>query len=104
MTLMPDRAYKQPSEKEYLAIDFSNRLGAGDALKLLTECKCYDEDGIDVTSSLIADPIIEKNLIKFWYKGGSDGKTYNLTIKVETDSGAKLEEDLIFKVREENHA
>ena len=103
MTLVPDRAYKQPSEEEYLAVDFSNRLGAGDALSSILECKCYDGD-MDVTSSIIGSPIIDGNSVKFWFKDGTDGKTYNFTIKIETDFGAKLEEDLKLKVQEVGHA
>lgn len=105
MTLIPDRAYKQPSEEEYLEVDFTNRLGAGDALKEIIECKCYDGD-VDVTPSIIGDPVpvIEGNSVKFWFKNGSDGKNYNFTIKIETNSGAKLEEDLKLQVREEDHA
>ena len=103
MTLIPDRAYKQPSEEEYLSVDFSKRLGVGDALKLIIECKCYDGD-IDVTSSIIKDPVIDGNSLKFWFINGSDEKTYNFTIKVETNFGAKLEEDLKLKVIEEDHA
>lgn len=102
MTLIPDRAYKQPSEEEYLAVDFSNRLGTGDALKQIIECKCYDGD-LDVTSSIIGEPTIDGNSVMFWFKDGSDGKTYNFTIKVETNLGARLEEDLKLKVQEEGH-
>ena len=103
MTLIPDRAYKQPTEEEYLAVDFTNRLATGDALSQIIECKCYDED-TDVTSSLIGSPAIVGNLVKFWFKSGTDEKTYNLTLKVETNDGAKLEEDLILKVKEGGHS
>ena len=105
MTLEPSRDYKQPSEREYIAIDFSDRLATADALASITECKCYEEDtGEDKTSEMIESPAIYDNFVKFWRKGGTDGKNYQLTLKVETTAGAKLEEDLLIVVREAEHA
>jgi hypothetical protein len=104
MTLVPDLDRKQPSEREYLAIDFSKRLGESDVVTSITECKCYDEDGTDVSLDMIESPVISGSNIKFWRKGGTSGKMYALTVKIETEQGAKLEEDLKIFVEEEGEA
>jgi len=104
MTLVPDLDRKQPSEKEYLAIDFSKRIEKGDTISSITECKCYDKDGTEVTSDMIESPCIHGYKIKFWRKGGTSGELYALTVKIETMNGAKLEEDLRIFVEEEGEA
>jgi len=100
MVLIPDRCYKQPSEKEYLQIDFSSRLGDNERISAINECKCYDEEGNDVTSDIIEDPVKDETSVKFWFKGGESGKRYNLTVKIQTTEAATLEEDLILIVEE----
>ena len=103
MVLIPDRCYKQPSEKEYLQIDFSSRLGENEVISAIQKCKCYDEDGNDVTGDLIEDPSKDNTSVRFWFKGGESGKRYDLTVKVETNTSATLEEDLILIVEEVGH-
>ena len=104
MTLVPNRFVKQPAEREYLGIEFEDRIAAGDSLSSIIECKCYDSDGVDVTSSLIESPTISGTKVKFWCKGGADGKAYDLTLKVQTVNGFKLEEDLKIEIKEVRHA
>ena len=105
MVLEPSRDEKQPSERDYLAIDFSKRLSEADTLSEITECKCFEEDtGDDKTSEMIESPVIAGNFVKFWRQAGADGKNYQLTIKVLTATGAKLEADLLIVVREGGHS
>ena len=103
MVLVPDRCYKQPNEREYLQIDFSSRLGSGETLSAIKKCKCYDSDGNDVTSEIIEDPVYDETSVKFWFKDGTSRNRYNLTVRVETSTGAILEEDLILIVEEIAH-
>ena len=65
--------------------------------------RTIDEDGNDVTSDLIEDPSKDNTSVRFWFKGGESGKRYNLTVKVETNTSATLEEDLILIVEEVGH-
>ena len=51
--LIGDTYIKQPSEKEYIAIELALRLATADTLSSITECKCYDPNGTDVTSAMI---------------------------------------------------
>lgn len=103
MTLVPNKEVKQPSEKEYLAIEFSDRLASDDSLSSIIECKCYDANGNDVTSSMINPPIILGTQVRFWCEGGEDGQVYDLTLKVQTTNGFKLEEDLKIVIEEVRH-
>ena len=105
MVLEPSKDFKQPSERDYLGIDFSLRLATADTLASITECKCYEvESGDDKTSEMIESPVIDGNYVKFWRQGGTDEKNYQLTLKVLTTAGAKLEADLLIIVREDQHA
>lgn len=102
--LVPDRDIKQPSEKEYLTVEFAKRLPDGDTISSITECKCYDGD-TDVTSAMIESPAIDASTnVVFWLKAGATGKTYHVTIKVQSTAGYKVEEDLIILIRERGHA
>jgi len=104
MTLDPRIYGKQPSEREYIAIEFKDRLATGDSLGSVVECKCYDSDGVDVTSSLIELPIVSGTQVKFWCLNGEDGEVYDLTLKVQTAGGSELEEDLKIEIEEVRHA
>ena len=104
MTLIPNRFVKQPAEREQLAIEFEDRLATGDSLGSITECKCYNAAGTDVTSDLIESPTVVGTQVKFWCKGGTDSNVYDLTLKVLTVNGFKLEEDLKIEVEEVSHA
>ncbi|WAE39595.1 MAG: hypothetical protein FHOMOCKG_00067 [Methanophagales virus GBV302] len=103
MVLIPDRCYKQPNEKEYLRIDFSSRLASKEFITGIQKCRCYNSNGDDVTSDIIEDPDYDETSVKFWFKDGTSGSTYNLTVRVETNKGAVLEEDLILVVEEIGH-
>ncbi len=100
MVLIPDRCYKQPGEREYLQIDFSPRLGNNETIATIEQCKCYDSDNNDVTSDIIEDPVCDETSVKFWFKNGTSGSRYNLTVRVVTDKGTVLEEDLLLIVEE----
>lgn len=94
---------KQPSEKEYIAIEFGNRMVDDDVIASITECKCYNGD-TEVTSTLIESPVIDGTAVKMWVKAGTSGTKYDLTVKVTTSLGYKLEADLVIDVRERGHA
>jgi hypothetical protein len=102
--LIPDTYVKQPSQRKYVAIALALQLAEGDTLSSITECKCYDPNGADVTSAMIDSPVIDGSDVNMWIQAGTDGKTYDLTLKVHTTQGADLEEDLIIVVREAGHA
>lgn len=104
MTLDPGIYGKQPSEKEFIAIALANRLASGDSLSSIEECKCYDEDGADVTATIIVSSVISGTDVAIWVQAGEDGKKYYVTLKVNTTNGAKKEEDLIIEVDEVAHA
>jgi hypothetical protein len=95
---------KQPSEKDYIAVAFANRIASGDSVSTIEECKCYDEDGADVTATIILSPVVSDNDVNLWIQAGEDGKTYYLTVKVNTTQGGKKEGDLIIEVNEVGHA
>lgn len=104
MTLQPGIHTKQPFEKDYIAIAFTNRIADGDSLSTIEECECYDEDGANVTATIILSPVVSGNDVNLWIQAGEDGKIYFLTIKVNTTQGGKKEEDLIIEVDEVGHA
>ncbi|MHC1623450.1 MAG: phage fiber-tail adaptor protein [Candidatus Methanospirareceae archaeon] len=102
--LVPDRLIKQPSEREYITVEFANRLPEGDSIIDITECKCYDGD-IDVTTEMIEAPVVDASTnVVFWLRGGEAGKTYQITVKIQSEKGYKIEEDLTLLIRERGHA
>ena len=100
MTLIPDRFYKQPKEREHLQIDFSARLEEDETISGIEMCECYDSEGNDVTDEIIENPIYDDTSIWFWFKNVESGSSYNLTVRVITTKGAIFEEDLLLIVQE----
>jgi len=90
---------KQPDEREYIAIDFVNRLSDNETLSSVS-VKCYDSDGNDVSSDMVESPTVSGTQVKVWIKDGTDGENYYLKVLATTSTGAILEGDLLIVVRE----
>jgi hypothetical protein len=104
---------KQPWEEIQGTVDFSSRLMAGDNVHVqnctATGIDPWDNvvtdsivslDNAVVTDNTFADNVFMDNTARYTRKGGSDGNTYKITIRCTSDNGAKLEQDIIFKVQE----
>lgn len=91
---------KQPYEILLRYVDFVDRIASGDTI---ASCPitCADEGGTDVTTATIEGPTsLSGTRVYYTLKGGTDGKTYKATFKAVSTAGAKVEEDLVFSVRE----
>ena len=103
---------KQPFEEIPGRVDFASRLEASDNVHA-SNCTAvgYDPAGVSdnsiftldnavVFDNTFADNSFADNTIRYIRKGGTDGNTYKITIRCTTDNGAKLEQDIVFKVQE----
>ena len=93
---------KQPWEEIPGAVDFSSRLAANDNVHA-DNCIVtgYDPAGVVVTDNIVSyDNTATDNTVPYTRKGGSDGNTYKITVRCTSVGGAKLEQDVIFKVQE----
>ena len=102
--VIPSTYFKQPNEREYISIDFTDRLTTGDSISSILLCKCY-YCSADVTSSMVENPGISDvgKTVTMWIKDGEDGKLYNLTVRVNTVMNFIIEADLKIDVREIFH-
>jgi len=54
-----------------------------------------------VTDNIVSyDNTSTDNILRYTRKGGSDGNTYKITVRCTSVNGAKLEQDIVFKVQE----
>ena len=95
---------KQPFEQKDYSFDFSAELEAEETITLLS-CEATNlVTGMDSTAAIIgADPapVVSGQTVVFWLQDGLDGERHNISIKVETSKGQKLEGDLdVFVVEE----
>lgn len=95
------RTPKQPFEELPEYMDFVDRLAAGDTV---ASCPITGYDvatGADVTAQIVTGPTsISGAKVYYVRKGGESGKTYKLSFRAVSAAGAKIEEDLIFPVKE----
>lgn len=98
------RTYKQPFEVKDYSFDFSPELDADETISLLS-CETTNlATGEDSSDAVIGDdpaPVVVGQTVVFWLKDGEDGERHNISIKVETSKGQKLEGDLDLFVAEE---
>ena len=93
-------------------MDFTSRLSASDNVHAsnctaigygpagVTDNSIFTLDNAVVTDNTFADNTFADNTVKYTRKGGTDGNIYKITIRCISDNGARLEQDIVFKVQE----
>jgi hypothetical protein len=106
MGLQVAREMKQPGETLRYSMEFvpgaRGGLAIGDTLTGSPTVRVYDRtDGSDVTSIMIeGTPGIQDNTVFFFLKGGIDGRSYAISIKVNTTFGEKnVQEVLVIHIK-----
>lgn len=98
------REEKQPFEKKDYSFDFSAGLLADETITLLS-CEATNlVTGADSTATIISDtpaPVVSGQTVVFWLQDGLDGERHNISIKVQTSKGQKLEGDVDLFIVEE---
>lgn len=85
---------KQPGERVSNSILYNEALDDGDSIVAVLHC-------IAEPSGLTVSPVLaDVNRVRVWAEGGASGVTYKITVRVETDGGEILEDELICKVKE----
>ena len=92
---------KQPYEELPRYVDFVDRIAAADTIASCT-ITAADSAGTDVTATIVPDGATSYSAAKVYYvlKAGVDGTSYKVTFRAISTAGAKVEEDLMFDVRQ----
>lgn len=84
---------KQPADHLDYDLDLSEWLSVGDFPVGVTYE--LDDETIEVTGTEIAE-----DFVKFWVRGGIDGRTYHFTVNIATQTGREKEVDFKIAVRD----
>jgi len=84
---------KQPSEVLDYDIDCSEWLTEGDNVQNVVVTP--DDDSLTVDSVLLNDP-----RIKIWLSGGTHGRSYKVTVGIDTQDGRHKETEFLIQVRD----
>lgn len=85
---------KQPGERVSNSILYSEALDDGDSVAAVLSC-------ISEPAGLTVSPVLaDVDRVRVWAEGGDTGVTYKITVRVETNGGEILEDELICKVKE----
>jgi hypothetical protein len=91
------REDKQPFEEKDYAFDFSPQLLADETITLIS-CEATnlltEENSTEVVIGDAPAPVVAGQTVVFWLKDGTDGERHNISIKVNTSKGQKLEGDI----------
>ena len=98
-----ERLCKQPSEKRYYSMNFSNLLDSGETLQSIVSITEEKLDGSSSSDLTFSGQTLSSDLksVEVWIEGGVDRKRYHVVFKVITSAGAELEGEgaLIIKER-----
>jgi hypothetical protein len=92
-----DSFKKQPSEKFYISIDFSNNM---DNEEIINSNITATYGSIDKTSEVIGINSIDEQLINIQVKNGETEKDYKITAVITTNLGKILEKDVVMQVKD----
>lgn len=97
--IITDTFPKQPRETKWIAVSFAELLAAeGDTPRAVAPIELDTvPDGIAVEDQVF-DPVTGK--LQLLVSGGTDGRTYTLTMWINTTSGQRLEHEIEVKVKE----
>ena len=90
---------KQPSEIIPISMDFQYLLNDTETISSMT-ATAVDDDGTNVTSTIIHNYAISGDICKVTVKAGTDEIRYKITIKITTNESNIYEEDVFMKVYE----
>lgn len=97
--IITDTFPKQPRETKWIAVSFAELLNAvGDTARAVNPIELDTvPDGITVEDQVF-DPVTGK--LQLLVSGGTNGRTYTLTMWINTTSGQRLEHEIEVKVKE----
>lgn len=85
---------KQPGERISNSILYADALDEADSVTSVPYCAAEPAD-------LIVTPVlVSGDRVRVWTEGGTSGVTYKITVRVSTNGGEILEDELICKVKE----
>ena len=91
---------KQPSTTRRLEFDGVKTLILTDTIVSATAAIFDDATGVDVSASMIGTPVVVGNKIYILVRGGTDGGTYWLRLRITTTLGELIEDDLKILVKQ----
>lgn len=78
--------HKQPAEEVRLAVNFDKLLGVGETSQVGSDVKVYDDQGQDVTSTLLKTKTVGARRIDAIIKAGTNGKVYKVMFTMITQN------------------
>lgn len=99
-----DNFTKQPTEKYFVAADFSRALDEGETIVLNNSTViAYDADGNDVSATVLESGTkqIDGAKLLIRVKDGTSGEKYKITFKAVTSQSNIYEHDITMKVVEQ---
>ncbi len=84
--------YKDPNDKDFFWIDWSQRLEEGETI---TESSWTADSGIQIDGTLL-----DGNIGYVWLIGGTNRNVYTVTNRITTSDGRILDQSLKIRVRE----
>jgi hypothetical protein len=97
--MTPKKFKKQPWEKRVLNVDCTDALPTGVTITTL-DPEMYDDEGTDVTATMIDTFSIDTHHALITVMAGTDGETYDLKIKLTLSNGEQVEDDMKVIVKE----
>jgi hypothetical protein len=94
----PSTWEKQPWEERILEFDTSPSLAVGDSLNSVSSIN-VTLNGVSQASMLSGSPTIVGSKVYQKIIGGEHGKDYEVSVRIITTNGEKIEDDLTVRVR-----
>ena len=90
---------KQPAEKEYITINFTDRLDAGETISSATVTAILLSDSSSSTATVITGSGVVDTRVYFYVQAGTAGQKHQVTVLAATSNAQVLEEDLPLTIK-----
>lgn len=98
--MKPNRWDKQSYDSEIYEVDCSDRLDTGVTISS-AEVKVFETNGADVSGTMVqGTATIDGSNVYIQIKAGTDGKKYNVRLRLTLSNGEYAEDDMVLYVKE----
>lgn len=93
--------FKRADDRLDYDVEFERWLSDGDSITSAeAQAKIRSKDDSEPTDLLVDSVMVFGTVVKVWLSGGTDGRTYDVTVTASTADGRVKEEKFVIRIKD----